>query len=73
MTMVGRAVCSGKQVLHLGGLFPLSPESSWYVSLGNATLTSALYAIETVNNSPEVLTDYEVVLDYNDTQVRRMQ
>ncbi|XP_022082609.1 gamma-aminobutyric acid type B receptor subunit 1-like isoform X2 [Acanthaster planci] len=54
--------------LYIGGLFPLSEEDGWSRYFGWASLKATERAIADINNSSEVLPDYEVVLIYNDTE-----
>ena len=54
--------------LHVAGLFPLSAPG-WIGEYGLQGLTAVELAITQINNRSDLLADYQLVLDYNDTKV----
>ena len=60
-------VISARTPLYIGGLFPLSEGSSR--DFGRTSLAGSMRAVEDINNRSDVLPEYEIVLDYADTEV----
>ncbi|XP_038050632.1 gamma-aminobutyric acid type B receptor subunit 2-like [Patiria miniata] len=54
--------------LYIAGLFPLSEEDGWSRFFGFASLKASERAIVDINNSSDVLPNYEVVMIYSDTE-----
>jgi gamma-aminobutyric acid type B receptor len=53
--------------LHIGGLFPISGTGGWQG--GQACLPAAKMALDDVNNAPNLLTGYRLLLHWNDSEV----
>ena len=57
--------------LHLAGLFPLTNESTAFgASEGPGVLPAVVLGLQHVNDDPDILPDYKLEIDFNDTKVR---
>ena len=63
------AVQGGEAPLHIGVLFPLAEEDGWSRYYGHAALVGMRLAVEDINNSDEVLSNYTIVPHLADTEV----
>ena len=58
---------SPRKPLYIGGLLPLTKGSS--ADSGLTALAGSMQAVEDINNRSDVLPDYELVVDWVDTEV----
>ena len=66
IALIAQMVISLKnKTLTVGGIFPMS--GSW--AGGQACLPAVLMALEDVNNRTDILPDYHLEMEYNDSQV----
>ncbi len=59
---------SARTDIHIAGLFPLSAPG-WIGDYGLQGLTAVQLAVDQINDRQDVLKDYKLVLDYDDTKV----
>ncbi|XP_071809085.1 gamma-aminobutyric acid type B receptor subunit 2-like [Asterias amurensis] len=62
-----RKLESARIDLHIAGLFPLTAPG-WIGDYGLQGLTAVQLAVDQINDRADVLKDYRLVLDYNDTK-----
>ena len=70
MVLCVPSVADGRRPLYIGGLFPLSEKDGWSRFFGFGGLKGVERAIHDINNRTDVLPGYELIMIYNDTEVR---
>ena len=58
----------GRKPLYIGGLLPLTKGSS--PDFGPTAFAGCKLAVDDINNRSDVLPDYELIVNWTDTQVR---
>lgn len=54
--------------LHIGGLFPISGTGGWQG--GQGCLPAVMMGLDDVNGAQKILKGYELILHWNDSEVR---